>query len=47
MNRYLRNKSGIEPRLRELAILATARELDSQFEWAAHEDEAQARGGSG
>ena len=41
VNRYLRNESGIEPRLRELAILATARELDSQFEWAAHEDEAR------
>src|SRR6478735_2798881 len=41
VNRYLRNESGIEPRLRELAILATARELNSQFEWAAHEDEAR------
>ena len=40
VNQYLRNESGIEPRLRELAILATARELDSQFEWAAHEVEA-------
>jgi 4-carboxymuconolactone decarboxylase len=27
-------------RVRELAILTTARELDSQFEWAAHEPEA-------
>ena len=26
--------------VRELAILPTARELDSQFEWAAHEPEA-------
>lgn len=40
VNHYLRNEAGIEPRLRELAILATARELDSQFEWAAHEAEA-------
>lgn len=40
VNQYLRNESGIEPSLRELAILATARELDSQFEWAAHEMEA-------
>jgi 4-carboxymuconolactone decarboxylase len=40
VNQYLRNESGLEPRLRELAILATARELDSQFEWAAHEPEA-------
>jgi 4-carboxymuconolactone decarboxylase len=41
VNRYLRNQSAIAPRLRELAILATARELDSQFEWAAHEEEAR------
>jgi len=27
----------LEPRLRELAILVTARELDNQFEWTAHE----------
>lgn len=40
VNRYLRNESALGPRLRELAILATARELDSQFEWAAHEAEA-------
>jgi 4-carboxymuconolactone decarboxylase len=31
-------------RVRELAILTTARELDSQFEWAAHEPEALAEG---
>ncbi len=41
VNRYLRHQSAIGPRLRELAILATARELDSQFEWAAHEAEAR------
>jgi 4-carboxymuconolactone decarboxylase len=41
VNQYLRNESRIAPRLRELAILATARELDSQFEWAAHENEAR------
>jgi 4-carboxymuconolactone decarboxylase len=40
VNHYLRNEAGLGPRLRELAILATARELDSQFEWAAHEAEA-------
>ncbi len=40
VNQYLRNEAGLGPRLRELAILATARELDSQFEWAAHESEA-------
>ena len=41
VNQYLRNESGLGARLRELAILATARELDSQFEWAAHEEEAR------
>jgi len=37
MNRILRNEVPLEPRLRELAILVTAREFDSQFEWTAHE----------
>src|SRR5438132_6777502 len=36
-NRILRNEMPLEPRLRELAILVTARELDNQFEWTAHE----------
>ena len=36
-NQYLRYKSGLEPRLVELAILVSAREMDSQFEWNAHE----------
>jgi 4-carboxymuconolactone decarboxylase len=44
VNQYLRNEAGLGPRLRELAILATAREMDSQFEWAAHEDEARGAG---
>src|SRR3954453_3051769 len=44
VNQYLRNESGLGARLRELAILATARELDSQFEWAAHEEEARRAG---
>ena len=39
-NRYLRHEAGLGGRVRELAILTTARELDSQFEWAAHEPEA-------
>src|ERR1700690_3540002 len=43
-NRYLRFDSGLGGRVRELAILVTARELDSQFEWAAHEDEARREG---
>ena len=44
INRYLRFESGIPPRIREIAILATARELDSQFEWVAHEPEALKQG---
>lgn len=40
LNRYLRRESGIDVRVRELAILVVARELDSQFEWTAHEPEA-------
>jgi 4-carboxymuconolactone decarboxylase len=44
LNHYLRHEAGLGGRLRELAILVTARELDSQFEWAAHEAEARWEG---
>ena len=44
LNRYLRQEAGLGGRVRELAILATARELDSQFEWTAHEPEALREG---
>jgi 4-carboxymuconolactone decarboxylase len=44
LNHYLRFEAGRGGRVRELAILVTARELDNQFEWAAHEDEAQRQG---
>jgi 4-carboxymuconolactone decarboxylase len=44
LNRYLRHEAGLGGRVRELAILTTARELDSQFEWAAHEPEAISAG---
>ncbi|HTV88365.1 MAG TPA: carboxymuconolactone decarboxylase family protein [Stellaceae bacterium] len=44
LNQYLRYGSGLGDRLRELAILVTARECDSQFEWAAHEAEAKRAG---
>jgi len=46
LNRYLRFDSdlGKRTKLRELAILTTARECDSQFEWSAHEPEAQHEG---
>ena len=44
LNRYLRYEAGLGGRVRELAILTTARELDSRFEWAAHEPEAIGEG---
>ena len=44
LNRYLRHEAGLGGRVRELAILTTARELDHQFEWAAHEPEALREG---
>jgi len=44
LNDYLRNKSGLEPRLVELAILVTAREMDSEYVWTAHEPAAQKAG---
>jgi 4-carboxymuconolactone decarboxylase len=44
LNHYLRFESGLGGRVRELAIIVTARELDSQFEWAAHEAEALREG---
>jgi 4-carboxymuconolactone decarboxylase len=37
LNNYLRFESGLGARTVELAILVVARELDSQFEWQAHE----------
>jgi 4-carboxymuconolactone decarboxylase len=44
LNRYLRFEAGFDPRIREIAILVTAREMDSQFEWVAHEPEALKEG---
>jgi 4-carboxymuconolactone decarboxylase len=44
LNSYLRFECGLGARTREIAILATAREFDSQFEWAAHEPEALKEG---
>jgi 4-carboxymuconolactone decarboxylase len=43
-NQMLRFDSGLDPRLRELAILVTARECDSEFEWNAHDRHAQREG---
>jgi 4-carboxymuconolactone decarboxylase len=37
---YLRFQAGFDAKVREVAILTVAREMDSAFEWAAHEPEA-------
>jgi 4-carboxymuconolactone decarboxylase len=39
-SRYLRYESGMSARVRETAILVTARATDQQFEWAMHEPNA-------
>lgn len=44
LTKYLRFETGIDPKIRELAILITARQADSQFEWAAHEPEGLKQG---
>src|SRR6266699_3272520 len=44
LNHHLRHEAGLGGRVRELAILTTARALDSQFEWCAHEAEAVRQG---
>lgn len=40
VNHYLRYEAGFDAKVREVAILTVAREMDSAFEWAAHEPEA-------
>jgi 4-carboxymuconolactone decarboxylase len=37
VNDYLRHKSGLDPRLVELVILVTAREMDCEYVWTQHE----------
>ena len=44
VNQYLRYETALDRRLTELAILVVARELDSQFEWTAHEPAALKEG---
>src|SRR5437660_983971 len=44
INDYLRHKSGLDPRLVELSILVTAREMDCEYVWTAHEPAAQKAG---
>jgi 4-carboxymuconolactone decarboxylase len=41
VNNYLRRETGFDPRITEVAILITAKEMDSQFEWTQHEIEAR------
>ena len=43
-SRYLRFEAGFSGPIRELIILVTAREMDSQFEWFQHESEARKEG---
>lgn len=43
-NDYLRNQSGMDPQIKELAILITVRELDSQYIWTSHEPQARQAG---
>jgi 4-carboxymuconolactone decarboxylase len=44
VNQFLRYDTTLDRRLTELAILVTARELDNQFEWTAHEPAALKEG---
>jgi len=44
VNDYLRREAGLDPRLVELAILVTAREMDCAYVWTAHEPAAQKAG---
>ena len=44
VNDYLRRKSGLDPRLVELAILVTAREMDAEYVWTSHEPAARKAG---
>lgn len=44
LSQYLRYESGMSGRVREIAILTVAREIDHQFEWTAHEPAALKEG---
>ncbi len=41
LGKYLRFEADYSPRTREVVILATAREMNNQFEWVQHEKEAR------
>ncbi|MGH7903135.1 MAG: carboxymuconolactone decarboxylase family protein [Candidatus Dormibacteraceae bacterium] len=44
MSRYVRDDSSLDPRLREMAIIATARELGQAYELAHHQEVAERLG---
>lgn len=44
LNCHLRSSTALSGRVRELAILVTARAFDNRFEWAAHEPAALKEG---
>ena len=44
LGEVLRYRTGFSPRLSELAILVTARHMDCQYEWFAHEQHAKKAG---
>lgn len=44
MNNYLRHESSLPKKIRELAMIVTARELDCQYIWNAHAASARANG---
>ncbi|MBI4308233.1 MAG: carboxymuconolactone decarboxylase family protein [Chloroflexi bacterium] len=46
MARYVRGRSSLPAPLRELTILAVAREIDCQYEWSLHEPLARQAGAS-
>lgn len=43
-NDYLRKRSGMDPEVREMAILITVRELNCQYVWTSHEPMARRAG---
>src|ERR1700730_13716256 len=44
INRFRRSEAGFPPRVREIAIPPTGREMNSKFEWGAHEPQALQEG---
>ena len=44
LGEYLRYNSSLDPAIREIAILSTAKEHNNEYEWAHHEPEARRAG---